>query len=349
MHHAGRPVHALVAETRPAVRRVPGRGLGAAPGRRPARGGHRRRRPRVHRGGRGGGGARGGGPGGGQRRRHRDRRHVPAGPRRGRGRCPLLVCAPTIALDLATPRTARRRRSRRAGPGRCCARPGRGSRPRDRPDPQPAPGPHAGLAGRDADPEEGVLRAPFGPAIAAVVAAADARRMASPGFAALVRKAAEAAQAPKPRRRRSQPRVAEPAAPDGTTAPDRRRRPSPDGRRAVGERSRAVAVRSPRSRDPARLPGARPPVRGLRDLRPRGPRVRPDPVGDRDRGRRDRRGRPWSTAALTPAAAVRDGPQRRDRRPPARRRPAARRLRRRRRPRPCRPSPGTTAWSPARR
>ena len=55
---------------------------------------------------------------------------------------------------------------------------------------------------------------------------------------------------------------------------------------AVGTQTRASSsARHDRSRAAALVPRARPPVRRVRDLRPRGPRVRSDPVGDRDVGR----------------------------------------------------------------
>ncbi len=75
------------------------------------------------------------------------------------------------------------------------------------------------------------------------------------------------------------------------------------------------------------LPRARPALRRLRALRPRGPRVRPDPLGRRVRRRRGRRARARVRRADAPAA-VRHGPRRRHRGDPARRHPAARRLRR---------------------
>ena len=97
---------------------------------------------------------------------------------------------------------------------------------------------------------------------------------------------------------------------------------------------RAAARSSPGRPRTARclrdVPRAGPPVRRLCDLRPRRPRVRPHAVGDRDRRRRRRRRRAGVRRAHA-AAAVRDGPRRRDRGDPARRHPAARRLPRRRR------------------
>ena len=104
---------------------------------------------------------------------------------------PLLVCAPTTAIDLAT-----------ASGEEATIEEGR-----------PSPVLHAGTTRiapegsqarnpvQDLTPaslvsvlvtEEGALRAPFGPGIADAVTSASARRATSPGFAALVRLAAEA-------------------------------------------------------------------------------------------------------------------------------------------------------------
>ena len=97
---------------------------------------------------------------------------------------------------------------------------------------------------------------------------------------------------------------------------------------AVGRRSAAIARQTTDRAMLARLPRAGPAVRGVRDLRPRGARVRPDPLGRRLRRRRARGRRP-RVHRPDAAAAVRHGPARRDQRGPARRHPAARRLHRR--------------------
>ena len=91
--------------------------------------------------------------------------------------------------------------------------------------------------------------------------------------------------------------------------------PPGDGRRpwrADGHgrgRQRAARPRRPehdRPRAAARVPGARPAVRRVRDLRPRRARVRADAVGDRDVGERGRRRRARVRRPDAPAA-VRDG------------------------------------------
>ena len=97
---------------------------------------------------------------------------------------------------------------------------------------------------------------------------------------------------------------------------------------AVGQRG-AVLARSTTDRAVLRdLPRAGPAVRRVRDLRPRGPRVRPDEVGDRDVGRRGRRRRARVRRPHA-AAPVRDGPARRDRGGAGERRPAPGRVPRR--------------------
>jgi hypothetical protein len=127
---------------------------------------------------------------------------------------PLLVCAPTTAIDLAT-----------ASGEEATIEEGR-----------PNPVLHAGTTRvapegsqvrnpiQDLTPasfvavlvtEEGVLRAPFGPAIAEAAASASTRRAASPGFAALV-------QAVFTRRRKTLANALQacpPVGPRSTTAP----------------------------------------------------------------------------------------------------------------------------------
>ncbi len=104
---------------------------------------------------------------------------------------PLLVCAPTIAIDLATP-AGEQATIEEGRPGAVIRAAGTRVTPE---------GAHIRNPTQDLTPaslvsvlitEEGVLAAPFGPAIAAAAERAAARRMASPGFAELVRKAAEA-------------------------------------------------------------------------------------------------------------------------------------------------------------
>ena len=78
---------------------------------------------------------------------------------------------------------------------------------------------------------------------------------------------------------------------------------------------------------PARVPRPGPAVRGVRDLRSRGARVRADALGRGVRRRRADRGRP-GVHGTHAAAPVRDGPAGRRQRRPARRDPAAGRLHR---------------------
>ena len=103
----------------------------------------------------------------------------------------FLVCAPTTAIDLATPSGEEATiEEGRSNPVLHAA----GSRVA--PAGSQARNPvqdltQAALVGALVT-EQGVLRAPYGPAIAAAVAAAAVRRAASPGFAELQRRAAEA-------------------------------------------------------------------------------------------------------------------------------------------------------------
>jgi eIF-2B alpha/beta/delta-like uncharacterized protein len=104
---------------------------------------------------------------------------------------PVIVCAPTTAIDLATP-----------SGGEATIEEGRANPVLHAGAVRVAPeGSQARNPVQDLTPaslvtalvtEEGVLRAPFGPAIEAAVASASARRAASPGFAELVRRASEA-------------------------------------------------------------------------------------------------------------------------------------------------------------
>ena len=105
---------------------------------------------------------------------------------------PFLVCAPTSAIDVTTPsgeeatiEEGRPSPVLHAGTTRVAPEGSQARNPVQ--DLTPATLVTAIIT------EEGVLRAPFGPAIAAAVAAASKRRETSPGFAELVRRAAEAA------------------------------------------------------------------------------------------------------------------------------------------------------------
>lgn len=110
---------------------------------------------------------------------------------------PFLVCAPTTAIDAATPsgEEATIEQGRpgpvlHAGSARVAPEGSQARNPVQ--DLTPAALVTALIT------EQGVLHAPFGPAIAAAVTAAAARRAASPGFAELVRRAAQAAVVPAP-------------------------------------------------------------------------------------------------------------------------------------------------------
>ena len=98
--------------------------------------------------------------------------------------------------------------------------------------------------------------------------------------------------------------------------PNRHRPTSPPQPRSAtdGHRRRRPArldrhPRDDRQGPPALLPRARPAVRRLRHLRPRGARVRAHPLGDRLRARRADRARA-RVQRPDPAAALRDGPAR---------------------------------------
>ena len=211
--------------------------------------------------------------------------------------------------------------------------------------------------------ETGVLRAPFGPAIAAAVAVGG--RRVGRRRAGSRRWLAAARRRRPPTDRRGRP---EREPPGRRGRPDRMppRRASPVDVAALRNpprgpgvlmatdrrRARATAVAGPQHdgpRAPARVPRARPAVRRVRDLRPRGARVPAHALGRRDGRATSSSPSASSTAASRPSpcsswaspegiAAILQG-----------RRPAARRVRRRRRRRRCPRSRSTTAWSPARR
>ena len=151
--------------------------------------------------------------------------------------------------------------------------------------------------------------------LAEAVARRELRRKSAPGFAAVSRR----------RSRPSRP-VAEAAEPRRAAAPRRGR---------VLMATIAIGRRPGRDRPPddgsrrcSLVPRAGPAVRGLRDLRPRGARVRAHALGRRVRRRRAHRGRA-GVHRPDPAAAVRPGPARRHQRGAPRRHPPARRVHRR--------------------
>lgn len=103
----------------------------------------------------------------------------------------FLVCAPTPAIDLATP-SGEAATIEDGRPGTVL----RAAGTRVAPEASQVRNPVQDLIPADLVTalvtDEGVLRVPFGPALAAAVDRAATRRAASPGFAALVRRAAEA-------------------------------------------------------------------------------------------------------------------------------------------------------------
>ena len=176
-HHAGRAVHALVARGPARARGRADRVLGAAPGGRPARGGHRRRRARVHRRGRPRRGPRRRRPDRRQRRRRQHRRRLPARARRAGRRGPVhrvrRLRSPSTRPSPTAPRPAR------GGP----ARAGRSAAAGTRIAPEGTP-----VLNRlqDLTPaslvtaivtEHGALRPPFASSIAAVLPVSEAVEM----------------------------------------------------------------------------------------------------------------------------------------------------------------------------
>ena len=279
-----------------------------------------RRRPRRRR------------PDRGQRRHREQGRDVHAG-RAGRPpRHPVLSSARRLARSTSRRPTARPSRSRSAAPDEVLVIRGVRIAP---------PGTEVRNPAFDVTPaelitgivtEEGVLRAPFEDGAAR---AADRRGAlgATPGVRA--RAASRADGIARGRRRAGRRRAG--------------RRPA-DGHASRSAGARAVVARATTDRrDAARLPRARPAVRGVRHLRPRGARVRADPLGrspatattlDRARPR---------VHGPTPQPLFVMGRDRRHRGDPARRHPAAGRVRRRAARRCCRPSRRTTASTPGRR
>ena len=253
---------------------------------------------------------------------------------------PFLVCAPTYGAGPATCRTAAPRRSRRAARAPSCAPPGRGSRPRARRSATRSRTSRRPRWSPRSSPRRACSARRIGPAIAAAVAAARRHGGPRPGFAALV---AQARSRP-PRRGRRPGR-------------GRRGRPPSRGRRLPTVRAGSARRGLPPTRRPGRAEaalmaagrrrtGAAPSSSG-----PRGP-------GDPARGflERDRLfaayalcdledrefGRTrWGIATAgdeivavgmeysgpTPQPMFLMGQARRDRRDPARRGPAARRVR----------------------
>ena len=256
-HHAGRAA-ACLGRRDPAVPAGrPADGLGAGPGRRAAHADPRRRGRPPHGQRRGRRGHRRGGPCRRQRRHGQQGRHVHARGPRGSPRHPVLRRGPD---ELGRPRDA-----------------GRGGHP-DR----------GAQGGRGRGHPRRRASRPSAPT-SATRPSTSRRPSSSPG---------------------SSPRRASSGRPSSPACGRRPRRPSSAGRRSRATTGRRAPPPTPRSADghgrarspgghgrshdhgpgtPARLPRARPALRRIRPVRPRGARVRPDALGRRDARRRRRR------------------------------------------------------------